>query len=184
MLALKIISAIIAIKSLFLLIIYKFYKASVFIFKKVIKAIIIVARHDNLMKFGSKQIVLHLRKLSQNSDFSQDFSGWILVLESLRNVLYSKELASWPLLCFNNSSKAATSNHCQKFIFTLNIRPNGFKLYHLFALVWNQSRFIIKINLLWAKSSTFIFQFYFWKMNCHILTVFSHFGHVFLIEIF
>ena len=44
-------------------------------FKKVIKAIIIVARHDNLMKFGSKQIVLHLRKLSQNSDFSQDFSG-------------------------------------------------------------------------------------------------------------
>jgi hypothetical protein len=75
LLALKIISAIIAIKSLFLLIIYKFYKASVFIFKKVIKAIIIVARHDNLMKFGSKQIVLHLRKLSQNSDFSQDFSG-------------------------------------------------------------------------------------------------------------
>ena len=184
MLALKKISAIIAIKSLFLLIIYKFWKVSVLIFKTGIEAIIIVARHDNLMKFGSKQIILHLRKLSQNSDFSQNFSGWILVLESLRNVLYSKELASWPLLCFDNSSKAATSNHCQKFIFTLNIRPNGFKLYHLFDLIWNQSRFIIIIKLLWADSSTFKFQFYVWKMNCLILTVISHFGHAFLIEIF
>ena len=66
-----------------------------------------LCRNHDVNQFGSEQIILHLRKLSQNRYFSDHLAGLVAVSEDIRDLLDGDHFARFEAPGFDDLAEAA-----------------------------------------------------------------------------
>lgn len=84
-----------------------------------------LVRDDNVMQFGSKQVVSHFWQLSDNLYFSEYFFALVQTVKNILNQLNCIDLSGLQVLSPNDLAKATFAEQLEDLVLVGNKAPNG-----------------------------------------------------------
>ena len=93
------------------------------------------ARRDDVEQLGCEHVVPHKCQLTQDLNFSQNFSCWVLVIESIANLFNGDFFFRNSMFGPNHSAKTTLPTNLNQLEFLLDQFPLIRQLYHLATFV-------------------------------------------------